>query len=339
MNMKTTPACMVCSHLRCHNCTQEVHEISGRTSPTDGGEVHRRRFHHFFVPESRLEKRKPVTGSDDNQASSSSIQKEDESTVQRRTVSPASDADTLYSTTSSTTAVDDVAVASISQRLTIFHELGQLWPQLILRCGSRDMAMNTIRKLLRWCAQDLESLANQQAGPERKLCQSTSRFIRKKQSKIASKILQEHSRTEDHLDADKPLNDHEDQNDDDDHLNTFSVTQEDLFDQVIQNLQGRIKTVLRLDCSPKEGLVTRPYRSAEVYVMNIISRLSEAPLRTGQKRLRWVCVSLPVPSFLLHLLSPLCLLVVCLADRHRINNFEVFGEEYERRVSTWVFTI
>lgn len=54
----------------------------------------------------------------------------------------------VFSTISGTTLVDETAIASITERLNIFHGLDNLWPQLIICCGSVDTAKGTIARLL-----------------------------------------------------------------------------------------------------------------------------------------------------------------------------------------------
>lgn len=212
-----------------------------------------------------------------------------------------SDTETVFSRTSGTTLADADAVALISQRLSVFHGLGQLWPQLISRFGDLKAARSTIQELLVYYSWDLTSLATQNAATESKICVSTADIIRKSHQRIASSILEAHrchsddmrhnedAYHEKHVDEDDIFNERDSDAEYGDYA--YPINDESIFEQAVQILRSRVKALIRLEYFNEKSQVSKLLGTVEVFAMNMFSRIYEAPCQPGRKRLRWKCVS------------------------------------------------
>lgn len=268
------------------------HGVSTTQYRTGRPDVHADRTVITQVPKSAGNKKDQRTVSKSNKAIDvAQFPDMDDSTL--------SETETVFSTTSETTLLED-SVASISERLIIFHGLEQLWPQLIICCATTAIAKTTIENLLEWYSRDLAWLAAQKKPTEGKICSSTSKFIEKFRSRIAAEILASHGQRpegkgnnngthhegSDNMDG---LLDEEDRADYSDY--TYPIAEESMFEQAIQILQARVKALIRLDTSAEDSLLKKLYDFAEVLAMNTFARLYEPRLLPGQTRLRWNCVS------------------------------------------------
>lgn len=211
-----------------------------------------------------------------------------------------SDTETVISVASSITLVNEDAVEIIFRRLQLFGSLRYLWPQLINRLGSRTRCIRAIEKVLRRWSEDLGLFASSfdSKSPDRMICFSACRIVRKSRLNIAKRIWEAHHQVDEHrlgdglqtaYDIEGPMEDKGDP-EDDDHF-AYDVAERFLFDtEPIYSLQSRVKGIIESHNREPENFTSRLYRLAEVHFTNTMTTVFESPVPPGKKRLWWKCV-------------------------------------------------
>lgn len=246
-----------------------------------------------------------------NSPNRDSLDPEDNASIDGSTVSddlPSSDESvtsetgTIISIASSTTTVDSDATEAVFRRLLLFPDLCYLWPQLVLRCGSRRLSVITIERLLRRYSEDLSNLAastEDLSDSDSVICLTACRFVRRSRLNIANRILEAHYEgNDDYTEADvewmenNTMADPRGGSENIDFI--YEISERFLFEtEPIKSLQFSVKTLVGSQNPQVDGLALGLFRSAEVYFSNVASFVYEPPIKPGRQRIRWKCVRFP----------------------------------------------
>lgn len=207
-----------------------------------------------------------------------------------------SETESIVSVASSNTTVDHDATEAIFRRLLLFRGLQYLWPQLIRRCGSRNMSVTTIERMLRRFSEDLARFTATMHEPDSGICLDASQFVRKARFNIAHRIWEAHREGPDEQAEISNHNlDRENTNeveDDDDKDFVYDIAERFIFDTTpILAFEANVKTFVGFSHADDDSIVSRIYRSAEICFSNLGYVIHEPPLKPGRQRVRWTCVS------------------------------------------------
>lgn len=211
-----------------------------------------------------------------------------------------SETESISSLVSTNTTVDSDATEAIFRRLLLFRDLKHLWPQLLVRCGSRSMGVVTIERFIRRYSEDLAGCAATVQDSESCICLAASQFVRKSRLNIAHRIWEAHDEgSDDHEEAENDSADRAVDNIDtekigDDHDKNFvyDLSERFLFETTpILALEANVKSFVGFPHPGVDGIVSRLLRSAEVWFSNVGCIIHEPTLEPGKRRVRWTCVS------------------------------------------------
>ncbi|KAI7776303.1 hypothetical protein LA080_005490 [Diaporthe eres] len=204
-----------------------------------------------------------------------------------------SETQSIVSVASSNTTVDNDATEAIFRRLLLFRDLQYLWPQLMHRCGSRRMSVTTIERMLRRFSEDLARFTATMHEPDSGICLAASQFVRKARFNIAHRIWEAHREGPDEHEEtgnDNLDRNNQDQVEDDDKDFAYDVAERFIFDATpILAFEANVKTFVGFPHAGDDGIASRIYRSAEVWLSNLGSVIHEPPVRPGMQRVRWTC--------------------------------------------------
>ncbi|KAK2609443.1 hypothetical protein N8I77_002940 [Diaporthe amygdali] len=209
-----------------------------------------------------------------------------------------SETESISSLISTNTTVDSDATEAIFRRLLLFRDLKYLWPQLLVRCGSRSMGVITIERFMRRYSEDLAGCAVAFQDAESGICLAASQFVRKSRLNIAHRIWKAHDEgSDDHEEAendsaDRAVDNIDTEKIEDDHDKNFvyDLSERFLFETTpILALEANVKAFVGFPHPGVDGIASRLLRSAEVWFSNVGCIIHEPALEPGKRRVRWTC--------------------------------------------------
>lgn len=180
---------------------------------------------------------------------------------------------------------------TVFRRLLVFQDLRYLWPQIVLRCGSRRVGVATIGELLHLYSKDLSILASstEYLNPNHSSRdRSAYELMEKSRFKVARRIWKAHHEGSLELQENsKAINAGQNlmKNPIPDKCDVFLYGSEP-----IMALQARAKNLVRCQDPTIDGFAHRLFGLAKVQFSNVTSLVYQPPLKPGSRRIWWKCV-------------------------------------------------
>lgn len=93
---------------------------------------------------------------------------------------------------STSAIINGKEIGALLQGLISFQDLHYLWPQLLVRCGSRRVSVITIDGFLKRLSEDLAGHATIMSESDGRFCLAASERVRKRRLEIAHGIWETH---------------------------------------------------------------------------------------------------------------------------------------------------
>lgn len=205
----------------------------------------------------------------------------------------------IVSDVSTATTADEDAFEALFHGLLTRKGLSNLWPQIVLGQPSRGHAKQTVERLLRRFAEDLELLAATSNDNEYPVVLSSSRYVKRHRAEIASRIYQAHESQHGLVDTERDteqtgisaIGDTQDTNGSDPFM--YSIAEEFIFGtRPIEYLQANVRAFVQQRQQKQFSRLAANIRSSASFASQFFC---QTPVLAGKRRISWTCVRIFIP--------------------------------------------